>query len=161
MKNPHFKKNIEYDIVMGGIKVQQQHWQEARIFLEEALSVQPDNPFVLTHLGVVALAQGNNTLAKEYFERAIKENQFEILGRLNLASLYKGDGNLTGAMRLYKEILDLEPNNEIALVELIQIYLQQGDRENILKIARVLSKHSHNPVVLRNVGLIFQRYGNQ
>ncbi len=158
-QSPHYKESLDYKQMMAISEVKQRHYDEARRDLEELLSVQPDNAYLLTYLGVVDLLQNKKEDAKKQFEHAVYANQFEVPGRLDLASIYTGEGNIQGAIRLYREILDFDPNNEIALVELIKIYLQQGDRDNILKMARRLAKHSHDPVILHNVDLIFQRYG--
>ncbi len=47
------------------------------------------------------------------------------------------------------------------MVDLIQIYMAQKDKDNVIKIARLMLRHSQNPYTLRNAGILLQGYGLQ
>ena len=57
------------------------------------------------------------------------------------------------------EALSIVPYHEIALVNLIKIYIQQNDRKNVEKVARWILERSQNPNALNNVSIIFRSYG--
>ena len=96
-----------------------------------------------------------------YFEKSIKEDRFEILSRLNLAMIYKRNNDLASAIMTLREILSFAPANEEAMVGLVQVYQQLGDTDNVLKLAQILLKQSHHPLVLRNAAILSQWYGQK
>ena len=88
----------------------------------------------------------------------MEKDRFSILPRLDLASLYKKEGNRIEAKKLLYDVLDIDPKNEIALVTLLKNYTEEGDKEKSLEICGKLFRYSNNPRALTNIGILFSFY---
>lgn len=150
--------NLNYDVAAGVIAVKQGRWKEAEMYLEEAARLDPTWPQVWVHLGVVAFSLGDIEKAERCFAHSIEVDRFQVLGRLNLATVYKNRKEFAKAVELYEQILRMDPRHRVTLIELIELYIKQGDRENILKTARRMEAVG-DPSVRPNLDLIYQKYG--
>ncbi len=104
------------------------------------LKKKPDDPKVYLTLVEVYLRAGKSKKAIETLEKAkgLKIDQLEILFRE--AQIYKETKDYAGAIRTYKEIIDLNPKNREAMRELRDIYIEEKEWENALKLQKKIIK---------------------
>ena len=151
--NPSVKGNVYLNI--GIMDLTEGKYKNARKNFETALQYAPDSLSIYTYLGIIAFLEDDLSRAQDYFLFAMKNDRFAILPRLNMASIYKKQGQLDDAVNMYEDILDIDPKHEAALVMLIQIYIEQKNEQKVFSVARRLLEVSRNPETLTNVGNIF------
>lgn len=86
-------------------------FSEAKVLLEKALKLVPNNPFVLNNYGVVLKDLDLPEEALKNYEQALKlkPGYTEALG--NLAYIYKEKGDCNLALKCLDELLSLDPKN--------------------------------------------------
>jgi Flp pilus assembly protein TadD len=75
----------------------------AREVFNEALMVSPRNASALTNLGNLALLDGDHRAAREFYNRALRENLFLAEPRFNIVLSYQDMGHFEKAMTAYEE----------------------------------------------------------
>ena len=96
---------------------------EAQELLDKALSLAPDDPFVLDSMGWLQYRKGNLAKAQEILERAYKERPDpEIAAHLGEVLWMKGAKG--EADKLWRASLQNNPENE-ALIEILKKFTQQ------------------------------------
>ncbi|MCL4485980.1 MAG: tetratricopeptide repeat protein [Nitrospirae bacterium] len=68
--------------LMGKIDIDLAHYREAHVYLHEALERHPENPLILTYLGIVHFRLGERTDARKNFQDALALNPPPKLRRL-------------------------------------------------------------------------------
>jgi len=86
--------------------------------------------------GWVQFWRGNVQQAIQLAERAIEEDPLEVWTRMNLHAYLQGAGRDDEALEQLKKVLELDPNQVLALVSMAMIYADKGDLRQALKIAR-------------------------
>ena len=117
---------------LAAIRLDQGDLDVAELMLNKGLTRHPEHPQLLTNLGLVALARGDNQAAFVLFERASKADPHFLTGRLNRAAVYLGVGDHAKAQEELSFILRIEPGNTAALLGLGVAQRLAGD----LKAAR-------------------------
>jgi tetratricopeptide (TPR) repeat protein len=74
--------------------------------------------------------------AIELAQRAIEEDPLEVWTRMNLHAYLQGAGRDDEALEQLKKVVELEPNQVVALVSMAMIYADKGDLPKALKIAQ-------------------------
>jgi len=69
-------------------------------------------------------------------QRAIEEDPLEVWTRMNLHAYLQGAGRGDEALEQLKKVVELDPNQVIALVSMTMIYADKGNLQEALKIAR-------------------------
>ena len=80
--------------------------------------------------------RGNVAQAIELAQRAIEEDPLEAWTRMNLHAYLQGAGRDDEALEQLKKVVELDPNQVVALVSMAMIYADKGDLPQALKIAR-------------------------
>ncbi len=101
----------------------------AELVLNKGLVHHPDDPALLTNLGLVALQRGDDQAAFVLFEKASASDPQFLTGRLNKAAVYLGAGDHTRAAEELEFILKVEPGNTRALMALGVAKRLGGDLE--------------------------------
>jgi len=95
---------------------------EAFELIKKALSMRPDDPFILDSMGWVHYRMGNYDKAIEYLEKALsKRNDAEIAA--HLGEVLWVTGNTERAREIWNRAKEEQPDNDV-LVETIQRFLQ-------------------------------------
>ena len=87
---------------------------EAESVLVAAEEQFPDNPLIVSNLGLVAALAGDHEKGFEYAERAYELDSNEVFTITSLAGLHLADGNLDEARRLYERAAEVDPLNFFA-----------------------------------------------
>ncbi|MBF0200568.1 MAG: tetratricopeptide repeat protein [Desulfamplus sp.] len=148
--------NRDIYIVLGNMYIEKGYFDDAFRIFSRMSRVFPDDYVAYFFLGRIHLEKKNYLYAEKAFARCIELNQELVEPRFELISVYK---HLDAPGRkkrqshkkivsLYQEILDLEPDNIRALVEM-PIYLLQNDQRSKASVMfRDLSeKNRKNPAI--------------
>lgn len=144
---------------MGLMDLQEEKWDSAKINFQQALDLDPNASVAVSNMGVLSFKDGKFEEALEYFKRCRELDRFAILPRLNISKAYLKLNDPKAAADELEEALKIVPYHEIAIVNLIKIYIDQNDRANVEKVARWILDRSQNPNALNNVAIIFRSYG--
>jgi len=80
--------------------------------------------------------RGNAEKAIALAQRAIEEDPLEVWTRMNLHAYLQGAGRDDEALEQLKKVMELDPNQVVALVSMAMIYADKGDLPEALKCAR-------------------------
>jgi len=86
--------------------------------------------------GWVEFWWGNVEQAIALAQRAIEEDPLEVWTRMNLHAYLQGAGRDDEALEQLKKVVELDPNQVVALVSMAMIHADKGDLPEALKIAR-------------------------
>lgn len=99
----------------GHALVEEGKYEEAEVFYNRALELEPDNPEYYNHLGHCFYLQENCTKAEPFFKKALAREPLNAAYINNLAnSLSYQDGDAKAkakAEKLYRKAVDLEPED--------------------------------------------------
>jgi TolB-like protein/Tfp pilus assembly protein PilF len=80
--------------------------------------------------------QGKVEPAINLAQRAMEEDPLEVWAHMNLHAYLQGAGRDDEALEQLKKVIELDPNQVIALVSMAMIYADKGNLTEALKIAR-------------------------
>lgn len=108
---------------------------EAESVLVAAQEQFPDNPLIISNLGLVAALAGDYEKGFEYAERAYELDSNEVFTLTSLAGLYLADGNLDEAKRLYERALEIDPLNFFARqsIENFELIAKETELERLMR----------------------------
>jgi|GEM_PF-3881964 len=125
----------------GGQELLKQSYQQAYSWQQEGkteqalsryreiLSQDPNNPYVLTNLGLIYQQTGNLKEAISLYEKAMESDPKFVPAAQNLGVAWLKAGNSEEAARWLERTLALQPDNANALVNLGLLYKRLGNRE--------------------------------
>lgn len=102
---------------------------------KKALIIFPQSVEANNGLGIAYLTKNELKLAEYAFLRTISFNPFFLEPRLNLAGVYKKQGEFERAEKLYHENLDIDPHHKESLLFLMDIYFLQNKSDEALAVA--------------------------
>ena len=76
----------------------------------------------------------------EYLKKAIVMNKNDISVRKILAGVYSRQGRLDDAISQYKDVVELKPDDSVALGELAKCYIKKKEFDDAIKISRRIIK---------------------
>ena len=135
--------------IAGLALIRMVQYPTARMALERALKLKPDQFEAAVALGELNLDLGSPRRGAELLEMAarLRPREFgvwRVLGRA-LADL----NDTAGAARAYQKALELRPDDRGVMIELIALLINSGQSESAHSwVAQALQKHPDDPVVL-------------
>ncbi len=141
-------------------------YSKAQILYEEILNNQPENISILNNLCAIKLLFGKLTEAKILAEKTIRLKPNYIDPYINLGNILKDSGNIKDAVKYYREALKIDPQNKVALSNLLlaihystnskkQIYQKHLEWEaNTIPNKERIIKHNFSVDRKINVGYI-------
>ena len=97
--------------------------------LEKGLRIHPDADTLADYLVVAYLRTGAEKKAMKEMERILKIRPRDVHLLMDLAKLREKYGDLTGALKAYKKVVDLAPDNEEAQNGYLRLRLKVMERE--------------------------------
>ncbi len=123
------RDNAEMLIQIGNILFDRHKYESARIAYQAALEHKPNDPDLLTDLGICYRNLGDPEKGVEMMRLAAQADPRHALSRLNLGIILQGDLNDSiGALAYYKEFLAIAPQHSHA--EMV--------RQRIAEIERII-----------------------
>jgi len=86
--------------------------------------------------GWFEFSRGNAERAIPLAQRALEEDPLDVWTRMNLHAYLQGAGRVDESLEQLKKVVELDPNQVVALVSMAMIYADKGDLPEALKIAR-------------------------
>ena len=80
--------------------------------------------------------RGNVDEAIQLAQRAIEEDPLEVWTHMNLHAYLQAAGRDTEALEQLRKVMELDPNQVVALVSMAMIHADRGDMREALKVAR-------------------------
>lgn len=111
----------------------------------QALERDPEHPQVLHLAGIIASRQGNISEAVNYFRQAVDSKNPRILFALaQELERENPTGNSEEIKEILQQILEIDPNNQVALLELARIAVREENAEQTEQYLNSLEKLSGN-----------------
>lgn len=140
---------------MAAIHLDREQLELAELVLRRGLEKNPDHPALLTNLGLVALARGDDQTAFGLFDQASKVDPAFLTGRLDKAAVYLGAGNHEKAQEEFRFVLQIEPGNTQALLGLGVAQRLSGDAAAARETwEQVLAVDADNAAAHFNLGVL-------
>ena len=77
---------------------------------------------------------------------------------IDLAAAIERQGNLDGAIEIYRKAIEIDPNSYQAYNSLGNIFYKQYELENVMKAyQKAISMNSNNQIAYYNLGLCYER----
>ena len=103
-----------------------------------------------THLGFIEQMSGDKTSARKEYTDALIEDPYEATALGNLAVLDAASGHTADAVNLLQRVIDADPSQMIAGLNLAFIDCRIGDKKKALAILTALSQFNPDDPTLRN-----------
>ena len=128
--------------------------QDARNFFLKALKFKPNNPDLLSYVGILDVQLGNFESGINYFKKAnifLPHNKDITLNYsnalINYANYEINNKNFTSAISHLEESIKILPENEIAYLNLFKLYIQEKKylqfEERFVEALKVNSKNAN------------------
>ena len=135
--------------VKGYVWIKLREYPEARLALERALNLQPNQFEVAVTLAKLNLDLGNGLRAVEVLEMAARLRPREFRVRLALGKAFEDLGDNFRAAQAWEKALELEPGHGEALVALIDTLLRSGQSDRAAPwVVKALESYPDDPMVL-------------
>jgi tetratricopeptide (TPR) repeat protein len=147
-------------LLRGLIHYRQERFADARVELESALKLDPDNPAVLAALARCAVHDQREPEAIAYFERALARNASDAESTFQLGVLMDRASKPDRAMELWRRALTLRANYPDPHYQLARVLLRLNrPKEALAEVERAARlAPDHGSVILLR-GRIYQALG--
>jgi len=134
-------------------------YEQAQVFADDAVRLEPDNPIARYYMATVFTYQGRYAEALEQYQRGIEADPNDPNLHIGLAYNYYGTGSIPDALLSFEEAIAVDPDNAEAYDGRAYMYLQLGDaplaEQNALEATRL------NPNMARAQGRLGEAYFRQ
>jgi Flp pilus assembly protein TadD len=110
-------------------------WEGAEAAFERAVKVQPDNPFALTELGLLALQRGDGRAAVKRLKKAAELTPNEWVPRQALARALAASGQVGQAVQLLTETVAQFKDEVSLFIELFNLSMVAGSFQTAVRAA--------------------------
>jgi tetratricopeptide (TPR) repeat protein len=146
---------------LGVIVYQTGRPEEAFIYWQQAIALNPNDANLHNSLGAALMEQGNLEQAADHLQQAIALNPNHVFAYSNLANLLLNQGNVEGAITHFQQVMVLNPNDADAHNSLGTILHQQNRLEEAAAYYRkAISLQSDNIIAMTNLGNLLRSQGN-
>jgi TolB-like protein/Flp pilus assembly protein TadD/predicted Ser/Thr protein kinase len=111
-------------------------WAAADLHFDFPMAKQAGVEFIRPLYSGFQFLRGNVEQAIKLAQRAIEEDPLEVWPRMNLHAFLQAAGRDDEALEQLKKVLELDPNQVVALVSMAMLYADMGDLAEGIKIAR-------------------------
>ncbi len=131
----------------GLARLRRNQLNEAAADLEEARKRAPENADIQGLLGYLAQRRGGYDEAADHFRKALQSNPRDVQTRYSLVQVLRQQGgpeNDAQEQKELQEILRIQPDNLLALVELVGVAARRKDAEGVKEALDHLGKLKSN-----------------
>ncbi len=134
---------------------------EARKSLAAGWQADPNNWECGLELGLLDMKENRNDSARQIFERAAAIPAAKPQAEIGLGMLDEKTGNTSGAVVHYRRVIELEPNNPIALNNLAyRVASDTGQIDEALKYAQqAMETAPEHPAIESTIGWLYYKKG--
>ncbi len=134
-------------------------YEQAQVFADDAVRLEPDNPIARYYMATVFTYQGRYAEAMEQYQRGIEADPNDPNLHIGLAYNYYGTGSIPDALLSFEDAISVDPDNAEAFDGRAYMYLQLGDdslaEQNALEATRL------NPNMARAQGRLGEAFFRQ
>ena len=152
----------------------EQQYEKALLYFENAVIVDSENREGYKERGMCCLqlsnAEADSANKSELLHKAINdfktfismdEEGEDLTVRINLGNIYYKNGWDEEAIKIFQEVLKLDPENLSAVSQLATIYRERGDSEKAVEMYnRILNTQAENPDLWFNLGILYFQMEN-
>ncbi len=121
---------------LGGMRVDQERYSDARQLLQSSLEVRDRNPQAHNNLGLVYLQTGNIPEARHHLEKALAQRDDFAETHNNYGVLLWRTEDLDGAEEHFNRAVEIEPLYPAPHRNLAELYLERGKVDEALRSIR-------------------------
>jgi tetratricopeptide (TPR) repeat protein len=111
-------------------------WAAAEKHFDFPMAKQASFELVRPMYGGVLYLRGNAEEAIKLAERATEEDPLDVWAHMNLHAYLQAAGRDDEALEQLKKVVELDPNQVVALASMVMIHAHKGEIAQALKIAR-------------------------
>ena len=111
-------------------------WATAEKHFDFPMAKQASFELVKPMYGGFLYLRENADEAIQLAEHAVEEDPLDVWAHMNLHAYLQAAGREEAALEQLKKVVELDPNQVVALVSMVMIYAAKGDIAEALKIAR-------------------------
>ncbi len=134
-------------------------FEQAQLFADDAVRIEPDNPIARYYMATVFTYQGRYVEASEQYQLGLEADPTDPNLHIGLAYNYYGTGSIPEALLSFEEAIAVDADNAEAYDGRAYMYLQLGDaplaEQNALEATRL------NPNMARAQGRLGEAYFRQ
>lgn len=116
----------------------------AKIHLDQALKLQPDDPDALLGISQLALINRNYSEAEAFSSKASTQDPNDVRPWFIKVRLHRLQNDDPAALKVLQHILELQPESTAALLERAQILIAQGKQDEALADVETVRKRQPN-----------------
>ena len=125
-----------------------------------ALAMRADFPGGQLEKAVYYERNGNAGMAEQAYLRAIRNDNYYNMARINLANLYYSQRRFQEAEQLFLKVIEQEPEFGESYYSLGLLYAEMNDMQNAkIQLGKAADFIQNNERVLYNYGLVLQNLG--
>lgn len=128
--------------LLGGLYLEAENFDQAERIFNQMIEHFPSNYIGYFYLGRIFAKQGKRAEAEKQFKRTLEIEPGLMEPRYELLELYKAEKNEQKILGLYQDILNRNPNNIRAAMELGYYYYTKGKMARAEKIFKKLGQRS-------------------
>ena len=129
--------------------------ENARVYLEKAIKIDPDDADARYNYATIYLRQGDLRKAINEFKKIRAENNADILSMIGYC--YGVIQDYENSLKYYQEALAYEPDNGEVLLNIATVYAKSGDSAQAFAIFRkLLLLNPQNPELLNNMAWVYE-----
>ncbi|TYK66557.1 XrtA/PEP-CTERM system TPR-repeat protein PrsT [Colwellia echini] len=151
---------VEFDIdtvrMIASIEIEQGQLDSARYLLQKTNLARPNNPDILTLLGVTYLQLGESEKAQFYFEKVVDSYPNSTVGVSNLARSKMQSGDYIAAIETLSAIKDNEVNGVQIKLLLIDAYQNTKNYPLAINITKsLLAEFPNDSFLQQRIGTLY------
>ncbi len=124
----------------------------------ETSTLNSDFPSGKLYLGQYYQRAGQTDQAQEYYEKAIADDNYQNMARMNLSLIYNSQNRNQEAAGLLKKVIEQEPDYDYAFYSLGLLYAEINRPDSaIIFLEKSIEKNLQNAAAYYNLGLLYQQ----
>jgi putative PEP-CTERM system TPR-repeat lipoprotein len=135
-------------------------WPQAERAVREALKLEPADATIAVKLNAILVASGRASEAAAQGRRWLADHPRDLVMRMHLADRALREQDYKTAFGLYQQVIEIAPNNPIALNNLAWVAGELGDARALGYAERALKLAPNSANVLDTMGALLVKQGD-
>jgi tetratricopeptide (TPR) repeat protein len=132
-------------MLLGMVKINEKHYEDARIDFSKAVELDSESPFYHRQLGIALYDSGKAALASQQFDLALHGDPKDATGYYWRAKSLQAQGKKEKAIADLNTVIELQPAYAEAYTELARIYSETGQASRAAEVLAQQKKLGASP----------------